>query len=521
MAKQPSGLGEATLKQGGGRGRGVLAAMRHPAQAEGLVMVAVADIADNPDNPVDRVEEEGLTSLVTSVCQVGVVSPLTLTPAAEWVAAHPHHAEQIGGARWVCLAGHRRRAAAVLAELVEVPAVIRADLADNDAIVLHENMNRLALTPLEEAAAYERLVQQNMSQRAIAAACGVSQGQVSKRRKLLTLPDLLKQHITGGTLDVIDALELLEEFGVDRLAAGIAAQHDPAGLLARTTYRSVKFSVSEWAGQDRRVEAEQFAAAEKDAYAAEPTVQVLGDYYFRHDRLTDDAAIEQARADGQLGVHVAPAPMWGKGKDTTPVVTFHRVDPDQEQQPVSAEAARTARDARESKTARKTRQEALRTMASKMPAVKILDEELLRFTLGGGYPESRTKELAWKLATAAGVGPTASDYYTWGKATRDPELELPIRRHLAWILIVATAEQSIRNQEGTYSYGLSLDEVRLYEGMYARAGYTPTEWEQERIAAAYQKALDDEAEGADDEAMGSVPDADSIVSADEDQEDSE
>lgn len=76
------------------------------------------------------------------------------------------------------MAGHRRGAAALLAGRTEAPVMLRPDLASVGVadVQLHENLHRLALTPLQEARAYAVKVAEGFSQRQIAAAVKVSQG---------------------------------------------------------------------------------------------------------------------------------------------------------------------------------------------------------------------------------------------------------------------------------------------------------------------------------------------------------
>lgn len=110
------------------------------------------------------------------------------------------------------LFGHRRRAAALAAGLPDIPVVVREDLDDDAAVLLAqlvENVQRADLSPLEEAAAYQSLSDSGLSGKDIATRVGVSPGQVSKRRSLLTLPAEARGALMSGELTVVAALHLL------------------------------------------------------------------------------------------------------------------------------------------------------------------------------------------------------------------------------------------------------------------------------------------------------------------------
>ena len=90
-----SGLRSNPLARRGSGGRGLsvveaLAGVEHPSEVE------VGSIAPNPSNPPARASE-GIEELAASIREVGVITPLTITPVAAYTAAHPEHAEEVGG----------------------------------------------------------------------------------------------------------------------------------------------------------------------------------------------------------------------------------------------------------------------------------------------------------------------------------------------------------------------------------------------------------------------------------------
>src|SRR5690606_9921770 len=154
--KAKKGMGASPLGKSEGRRRSLVSTL---GDSSGIgQMVPVEHIADNPANPPARAED--LSGLLESVREVGVLQPVLLVPAAAFIKVNPQHADAVGERAWVLLAGHRRVAAARLADRDEVHAIIREDLSlsGRDAeIMLHENLHRKELTPLEEARAYAQL----------------------------------------------------------------------------------------------------------------------------------------------------------------------------------------------------------------------------------------------------------------------------------------------------------------------------------------------------------------------------
>lgn len=162
-------------------------------------IVPVADIkVDDDHNPRKRFDDDALAELVDSIKEHGgVVQSLTVS-------------EDDGGG-YTLIAGERRLRAATLAELQEVPVVIRpreSALAD----ALAENLHRRDLDPIEEAEGLRRLAQiENLTtHKAIAKRIGKkkSVAWVSERLRLLDLPEAVQLHIASGAVPVAAAREL-------------------------------------------------------------------------------------------------------------------------------------------------------------------------------------------------------------------------------------------------------------------------------------------------------------------------
>lgn len=155
-----------------------------------LEQVAVGILEPAADNPRRHVEAD--PELVATIESLGVLEPLVVSKS------------RANG--YTVIAGHRRLAAAKKAGLTEVPCVVHDDLDDRTRaeMMLVENLQREDLSPLEEAAAYQRLVDLGHKQRDLAKVVGRSQSHISKRTALLKLPEVARASLDAGgiTLDV-------------------------------------------------------------------------------------------------------------------------------------------------------------------------------------------------------------------------------------------------------------------------------------------------------------------------------
>ena len=115
---------------------------RAEAQLEKVVTLNPADISDFPNHPFKVKQDEAMAEMVDSVKQYGVLVPALVRPKAD------------GGYEMV--AGHRRKFAAALAELTEIPCIVR-NLTDDEAtiIMVDSNLHRETILPSEKAFAYK------------------------------------------------------------------------------------------------------------------------------------------------------------------------------------------------------------------------------------------------------------------------------------------------------------------------------------------------------------------------------
>lgn len=201
--------------------------------------IPVAAIRANPRQPRQVFDEDQLAELTTSVAQIGVLQPVVVRPLAADQASQTEHGEPAGetvpGLQYELVMGERRWRAAAAAGLTHIPAIIKAtedDVLLRDALL--ENLHRAQLNPLEEAAAYQQLLDDfGCSHDELAARIGRSRPQISNTIRLLKLPPLVARRLAAGVLSAGHARALLalpDGAAMERLAQRIVAE----GLSVRT-----------------------------------------------------------------------------------------------------------------------------------------------------------------------------------------------------------------------------------------------------------------------------------------------
>ena len=197
-----------------------------PGAAFGLI--PVEQIAPNPRQPRDVFDEDALAELVTSIKEVGVLQPVVVRVVD---AKKPSYQ---------LIMGERRFRASQEAGLKEIPAIIR-DVRDDDLLrdALLENLHRVDLNPLEEAAAYQQLLEDfKCTQDELSERIGRSRPQISNTLRLLKLPGLVQRRVAAGVLSQGHARALLglnDAAHMEVLAQRIVAE----GLSVRATEEAV------------------------------------------------------------------------------------------------------------------------------------------------------------------------------------------------------------------------------------------------------------------------------------------
>jgi ParB family chromosome partitioning protein len=185
-------------RSGLGRGLGSLIPSEPgQAPAAGLRELAIDQIVPNRYQPRDRFEEETLVALTASVRELGVLQPVLVRPTDE--------------DRYELIAGERRWRAAKRAGLDTIPAVVRAvDDAASLEQALVENLHRDDLNAIEEAAAYQQLIDEfGLTQEQVATRVGRSRSAVANTLRLFQLPPSIQRLIVEGRLSAGHARALL------------------------------------------------------------------------------------------------------------------------------------------------------------------------------------------------------------------------------------------------------------------------------------------------------------------------
>ncbi|MGW5440454.1 ParB/RepB/Spo0J family partition protein [Nocardia asteroides] len=186
-----------------------------PLQVAELPRIPLSQIAPHPLNPEHRhIDAEELQSLAADIKRRGLLTPILVASRDKVVSYDADLDAQIPGSAQVVLAdGHRRWGAAQLAGVLDVPYLLREDLADPSIaaeVFLASNIHHQRLTPIEEAQGYVRLQRyRKVKQSELGELVGVSQSRVSKTLKLLELPAVVQAAVSAGTVSPHAARDLL------------------------------------------------------------------------------------------------------------------------------------------------------------------------------------------------------------------------------------------------------------------------------------------------------------------------
>ncbi|HEY2387287.1 MAG TPA: ParB/RepB/Spo0J family partition protein [Candidatus Binatia bacterium] len=170
-----------------------------PETSEVEQRVAVDRIQPNPRQPRTEFDEAALQELAASIRTQGIIQPLLVRPSPA------------NDGDYELVAGERRLRAARLAGVREVPIVVR-ELSDRESLelALVENIQRDDLSPLEEAAAYQRLIDDfGHTQEDIATRVGKSRPAIANAIRLLKLPESIRRELSRGRLTAGHARVLL------------------------------------------------------------------------------------------------------------------------------------------------------------------------------------------------------------------------------------------------------------------------------------------------------------------------
>lgn len=211
------------MSRQGGLGRGLDALLPAAADGQGgLRHLRLGEIVPNRRQPRGGFDEQGLEELAHSLRRVGMLQPVLV--------------RSLPDGRYELVAGERRLRAARMAGLEEIPAIVRTT-GDGELLTeaLVENIHRVDLNPLEEAAALQQLLDDfGLTHEELATRLGKSRPAITNTLRLLSLTPTLQQRIANGTLSPGHARALLsvKDAAVqERLAQRVIAE----GLSVRAT----------------------------------------------------------------------------------------------------------------------------------------------------------------------------------------------------------------------------------------------------------------------------------------------
>lgn len=249
--------------------------------------ISPAEIEPNPKQPRTYFDEEALAELAHSVKEFGLLQPIVV--------------REMPNGRYQLIMGERRWRASQRAELQTVPAIVR-QTEDEDLLrdALLENIHRVQLNPLEEAAAYQQLLEEfDVTQSELANRIGRSRPAITNAIRLLQLPTAVQRRVAAGVLSAGHARALLGleagEAAQDELAARIVAE----GLSVRTTEEIVTVANRESG------DAEQKPKPNSRARERNPELEAVAGRL--SDRFETSVSVTMGKRKGRITIDVGDA----------------------------------------------------------------------------------------------------------------------------------------------------------------------------------------------------------------------
>jgi ParB family chromosome partitioning protein len=220
-------------RSGLGKGLGALIPPTSSSSSGSMLReVPLARIRPNPYQPRNQFGEQGLSALVDSIKSVGILQPVLV--------------REVGPEEYELIAGERRFRAARRAGLQSIPALVhQADDAMSLEEALVENLHREDLNPLDEAGAYQQLIEEfNLTHEEVARKVGRSRAGITNALRLFQLPPTVQRYVRDGQLSAGHARTLLatpDRITQERLAS--EAVH--GGLSVRALEERVREALRE------------------------------------------------------------------------------------------------------------------------------------------------------------------------------------------------------------------------------------------------------------------------------------
>jgi len=229
-------------RSGLGKGLGALIPPT-PGVATGSMLreVPLARIRSNPFQPRNQFGEQGLSALVDSIKAVGILQPVLV--------------REIGPDEYELIAGERRFRAARRAGLQSIPALVhQADDAMSLEEALVENLHREDLNPLDEAGAYQQLIEEfNLTHEEVARKVGRSRAGITNALRLFQLPPTVQRYVRDGQLSAGHARALLGT--PDRvLQEKLANEAVHRGLSVRSLEELVRSEIRDAQAEESEIE---------------------------------------------------------------------------------------------------------------------------------------------------------------------------------------------------------------------------------------------------------------------------
>lgn len=251
-----------------------------PVEGASFAELPVTSIRPNAAQPRQVFDEDALAELVHSISEVGLLQPVVV--------------RRVGDDSYELVMGERRWRATQAAGLTTIPAIIR-DTDDTDMLrdALLENLHRSQLNPLEEASAYQQLLEDfGCTHEELAQRIGRSRPQISNTIRLLKLSPAVQRRVAAGVLSAGHARSLLavEDAGLqDRLAQRVVAE----GISVRGLEELVAVGETGADGPQR-------------VTRAKPTAPGLAELADRlSDRLETRVKVDLGRTKGKISVEFA------------------------------------------------------------------------------------------------------------------------------------------------------------------------------------------------------------------------
>lgn len=259
-------------------------------------------IIPNTKQPRQVFAEEELQELADSIAEVGLLQPIVVRPIDfEFRDAWPEEMQlavsENPEARYELIMGERRWRASQRAKVTEIPAIVRRT-EDDDLLrdALMENLHRVQLNPIEEASAYQQLMNDfACTQEVLAERVKRSRSQIANTLRLLKLPASLQRKVAANVLSAGHAralLSLKSEEQMEKLAARIIAE----GLSVRTIEEIVQ-QLNGAAPKKERAQHKTFQVSEESASVARAVA----------DKLDTEVTVVEGKGKSRLVITYADA----------------------------------------------------------------------------------------------------------------------------------------------------------------------------------------------------------------------